>query len=105
MLRFLFFRCLLATAIVLLWSSFTSASSIQSAITSDYGYLKDFYIDLHQHPELSFQENRTSEKIAIELGSLGFEVTQPVGSTGLVGVLKNGQGPTLMLRTDLDDSF
>ena len=102
MLRVLFFRCLLATAIVLLWSSFTSASSIQSAITSDYGYLKDFYIDLHQHPELSFQENRTSEKIAVELRSLGFEVTQPVGGTGLVGVLKNGQGPTLMLRTDLD---
>ena len=102
MLRILFFRCLFAAAMLLLSLSFASASSIQSAIASDYGYLKDFYTDLHQHPELSFHENRTAEKIANELRSLGFEVTHPVGGTGLVGVLKNGEGPTLMLRTDLD---
>ena len=102
MLRILFFRCIFATAIILLSLSFASASSIQSAIASDYGYLKDFYIDLHQHPELSFHENKTAEKIANELRFLGFEVTLPVGGTGLVGVLKNGNGSTLMLRTDLD---
>ncbi|GJL79976.1 MAG: putative amidohydrolase [Nitrospinaceae bacterium] len=64
--------------------------------------MKDFYTDLHRHPELSFHENRTAEKIADELRSSGFEVTHPVGGTGLVGVLKNGKGPTVMLRTDLD---
>ena len=102
MLRILFFRCIFATAIILLSLSFASASSIQSAIASDYGYLKDFYIDLYQHPELSFHENKTAEKIANELRFLGFGVTLPVGGTGLVGVLKNGNGSTLMLRTDLD---
>jgi amidohydrolase len=102
MLRIPFFSCTFAAAILLLTFSYASASSIQSTIASDYDYLKGFYMDLHQHPELSFHENETSEKIANELRSLGFEVTLPVGGTGLVGVLKNGNGPTLMLRTDLD---
>ena len=102
MLRILLFRSIIATAIILLSLNVASASSIQSAIASDYGYLKDLYIDLHQNPELSFHEILTAKKIANELQSLGFEVTRPVGGTGLVGVLKNGKGPTLMLRTDLD---
>jgi hippurate hydrolase len=102
MLRTLIFRCSFGAAIILFSLRFAYASSIQSAIESDYDYLKDLYIDLHQHPELSFQENRTAEKIAEELGSIGFDVTLPMGGTGLVGILKNGKGPTLMIRTDLD---
>jgi len=65
------------------------------------GY-KDIYIDLHKNPELSDMELRTSEKIAENLKSLGFEVTERVGGYGVVGVLRNGKGKVVMLRTDMD---
>jgi amidohydrolase len=80
----------------------SSASPLKSSIENDYSFLNDFYIDLHKHPELSFQEKKTAKKVVDELISLGFETTIPVGGTGLVGVLKNGDGPTLLIRTDLD---
>jgi len=64
--------------------------------------LRDFYIDLHQHPELSLHEEKTAAKVADRLRQAGFEVTAGVGGTGVVGVLKNGSGPTVMLRTELD---
>lgn len=60
------------------------------------------YQDFHSHPELSFREERTAAKLAEELKSLGIEVTTGVGKTGVVGLLKNGDGPTIMIRTDLD---
>ena len=60
------------------------------------------YQDLHSHPELSFREVRTAGKLAAELKSLGIDVTTQVGQTGVVGLLKNGDGPTIMIRTDLD---
>jgi amidohydrolase len=60
------------------------------------------YIDLHQHPELSFHEQRTAATLVEGLRKLGFEVTTGVGKLGVVGVLKNGAGPTVMLRTELD---
>lgn len=60
------------------------------------------YKDLHQHPELPMQEIRTSHIIAGKLREAGFEVTEKVGTTGVVGVLKNGKGPTVMLRADMD---
>jgi len=60
------------------------------------------YCELHANPELSFQETKTSERLAIKLKSLGYDVATGVGKTGYVAVLKNGQGPTLMLRADLD---
>jgi amidohydrolase len=64
--------------------------------------LKPFYEDLHAHPELSFQETSTAAKFAERLRALGYEVTTGVGKTGVVGILKNGAGPTVMLRTELD---
>jgi hippurate hydrolase len=64
--------------------------------------LQPLYEDLHAHPELSFQETATAAKMAAQLKALGFEVTTGVGRTGVVGVLKNGAGPTVMLRTELD---
>lgn len=64
--------------------------------------LLDLYTHLHTHPELSFHEAATATTIAGELEALGFEVTTDVGGHGLVGVLKNGEGPTVLLRTDLD---
>lgn len=64
--------------------------------------LRDFYIDLHRNPELSLHEEKTAAKVADRLRQAGFEVTTGVGGTGVVGVLKNGAGPTVMLRTELD---
>jgi amidohydrolase len=64
--------------------------------------LADFYRDLHRHPELSFQEHRTAALAADALRALGFETTTGVGGTGVVGVLRNGNGPTALLRADMD---
>jgi amidohydrolase len=60
------------------------------------------YLDLHQHPELSSHETRTAALLARRLRQLGYEVTENVGGTGVVGIMKNGSGPTVMLRTELD---
>ena len=61
-----------------------------------------FYVDLHQNPELSSQETQTAAKLADRLRKLGYEVTEHVGGTGVVAIMKNGPGPTVMLRTELD---
>jgi len=60
------------------------------------------YLDLHQHPELSGHEIQTAATLASKLRTLGYEVTEHVGGTGIVALLKNGPGPTIMLRTELD---
>lgn len=60
------------------------------------------YVDLHEHPELSTHETQTAEKLAAHLRSAGYDVTEHVGGTGVVAILKNGSGPTIMLRTELD---
>lgn len=67
-----------------------------------YAYAEKLYIHLHGHPELSFHEKETSARMAVELRQLGFEVTEGVGGFGVVGVLRNGAGPTVMLRADMD---
>jgi amidohydrolase len=64
--------------------------------------LADLYRDLHQHPELGFAETRTAAVAARELRAAGFAVTDGVGGTGVVGVLRNGDGPTALLRADMD---
>jgi hippurate hydrolase len=64
--------------------------------------LADFYRDLHAHPELAQAEHRTAGLVAGALRPLGFEVTEQVGGTGVTGVLRNGDGPVVMLRADLD---
>lgn len=64
--------------------------------------LGDLYRDLHAHPELSFQETRTAGIVASYLSSAGYDVTPGVGRTGVVGVLRNGVGPTALLRADMD---
>jgi hippurate hydrolase len=60
------------------------------------------YLDLHQNPELSSHETQTAAKLAGKLRSIGYDVTEHVGGTGIVAILKNGNGPTVMLRTELD---
>ena len=61
-----------------------------------------FYLDLHQNPELSSHETQTAGKLAGKLRNLGYDVTEHVGGTGIVAILKNGNGPSVMLRTELD---
>ena len=63
---------------------------------------KSLYADIHQHPELSGHENQTAQKIAEQMRTFGYEVTEHVGGTGVVALMKNGPGPTIMLRTELD---
>src|SRR5438309_1134543 len=64
--------------------------------------LEVLYKDVHSHPELSMQETRTAGLAADRLRVAGFEVTTGVGKTGVVGLLRNGDGPTVMLRADMD---
>src|SRR5690242_7628987 len=64
--------------------------------------LEKLYKDIHAHPELSMQETRTANVAAERLRAAGFEVTTGVGKTGVIGVLRNGDGPTVMLRADMD---
>jgi amidohydrolase len=64
--------------------------------------LESLYRELHEHPELAFHEERTAAALADRLRVLGFEVTTQVGGTGLVAILRNGSGPVVMLRTELD---
>jgi hippurate hydrolase len=67
-----------------------------------YPDARALYVDLHQNPELSSHETQTAAKLAERLRSAGYEVTEHVGGTGVVAILKNGAGPTIMLRTELD---
>lgn len=64
--------------------------------------LPDVYRDLHRHPELSFGEERTAGVVAEHLRDVGAEVTEGIGGTGVVGVLRRGEGPTVLLRADMD---
>jgi len=78
------------------------AASPLDGLDQIYPQLDALYLDLHKNPELSTKEQRTSARMADELRKLGYEVTAGVGGTGVVGVLRNGKGPTVLLRTELD---
>jgi hippurate hydrolase len=75
---------------------------IRQRIDGQITSLEALYKQIHTHPELSLQEQHTSTQLAQELRDLGFEVTEKVGGYGVVGVLKNGSGPTILVRTDMD---
>lgn len=79
-----------------------NAAEIQRRIASDLDRLLKLYKELHRNPELSSQEARTAARLVRELKEIGFEVTEKVGGHGIVGVLKNGEGPTVLVRTDMD---
>jgi hippurate hydrolase len=75
----------------------------RAAIEAEYdNYLAPLFLDFHQNPELSYYENRTAAKMAAELRAAGLEVTEGVGGTGIVGILRNGDGPLILLRADMD---
>jgi len=77
-------------------------AAIEKSVEADYPKLDALYKDIHAHPELAFEEVKTAAKLAAEMRALGFEVTEKVGKTGLVAIYKNGDGPTIMVRTELD---
>jgi amidohydrolase len=79
-----------------------SSSAVLSPLDKLLPDLEALYKDLHEHPELSMQETRTAQVAADRLRKAGYEVTAGVGKTGVVGLLKNGAGPTVMLRADMD---
>lgn len=78
------------------------AQTIDAFIEKVYPELDALYKHLHQNPELSLQEKETSARIAQELRKIGYEVTEGIGGYGVVGLLKNGPGPVLLIRTDMD---
>jgi hippurate hydrolase len=75
---------------------------LPSRVNAEYPYLDALYKGLHQHPELSSREEKTASRIAAELKEAGFEVTAQLGGHGVAGILRNGNGPTVLIRTDLD---
>jgi len=76
--------------------------TIDAQLNRDYPSLDALYKDIHAHPELGFQEVETARKLAAQMRALGFTVTEGVGKTGLVAVYKNGEGPRVLVRTELD---
>jgi hippurate hydrolase len=91
---------------LLLLVSLASLAAAQSPaskeVESVYPDAHALYLDLHEHPELSGHETQTAEKLATRLRAAGYDVTEHIAKTGVVAILKNGAGPTIMLRTELD---
>jgi hippurate hydrolase len=75
---------------------------VAQKVAAEYPSLEKLYVDLHQHPELSLMEENTSAKVAAGLREAGFEVTDHFGGFGVVAVLRNGAGPTVLFRADMD---
>src|SRR5213075_1410770 len=83
-------------------STAAPAATLADSIRGDMPQLMTLYRDLHANPELSMQEVRSPAKLAAEARKLGFTVTEHVGKTGVVAVMKNGPGPVLLIRADMD---
>src|SRR5262245_30603602 len=78
------------------------SQAVKARIDGEYESLVSLYKHIHSHPERSRQEAATAAKLAQEMSALGFEVTTKVGGHGIVCIYKNGDGPTVLIRTDLD---
>ncbi|MBB1436913.1 amidohydrolase [Pseudoalteromonas sp. SG43-6] len=89
-------------AALILLSPLASSTTLELKLDKTMPAIEKFYLDLHQSPELSYHEQETGEKLATKLRALGYEVTDNVGGFGVVGLYKNGEGPTIMIRTDTD---
>jgi len=108
MRRFLQFTLVLVVISIItigcqtLHSAQESHGGIQKEIDYEYPSLEILYRDLHSNPELSFREQITSKRLESELRDIGFEVSSYIGGYGIVGILRNGSGPTVLIRTDMD---
>jgi len=97
------FKICLSTGLAIMLASYQShASTLKLSVSDDLAKLEQLYLQLHQAPELSLHEEKTGRVLAKELSQLGFEVSTKVGGFGVVGIFKNGNGPTVMIRTDTD---
>lgn len=83
-------------------ASLSAATAVASGLREVRGWAADLYRDLHAHPELSHQEHATAAKVAARLEASGVEVRTGIGGTGVVGLVRNGAGPTVLLRADMD---
>ena len=92
----------IAAALMLHAAQAQNAAAVSGQINGMYPQLDAIYKDLHAHPEIAFQEVHTAAKLAAEMRAIGFEVTEKVGKTGVVAIYKNGAGPTVLVRTELD---
>ncbi len=93
----------LVIAVSLAFGSTAQASELREDIATDYrGHLAPLWDHFHQNPELSLMETATAARLAKELRAAGFEVTEKVGGNGIVALMKNGAGPTVMMRADMD---
>lgn len=90
-----------ASAITLI-STPAKADGVSDSIARDLPGLMEVYRDFHANPELSFQEVRSAARLAAEARKAGFEVTEKVGKTGVVAVMRNGPGPVVLIRADMD---
>lgn len=95
---------LLALAATLMLAAPASGQSdISANVDADYeAFLEELFLDFHRNPELSYMETRTAGIIAAQLRAAGAEVTEGVGGTGVVGIMRNGEGPTVLVRADMD---
>lgn len=88
---------------VVLCAQAVAADGLAAEVQADYdAYLGELFVHFHRHPELSMMETETAARLARELRAAGFEVTEGVGGTGVVALLANGPGPTVMMRADMD---
>lgn len=99
--QFLFIALLLSSAVISAQSSI-DYKKIKELSNSDTNRLEKIFKDIHENPELGFMEVRTAAIVAKELKSLGYTVMTEIGKTGVVGILKNGNGPIIMYRADMD---
>ena len=93
----------LATAFAITATPATAQTDIAAEVEADYSaFLEELFLDFHRNPELSYMETRTAGIIAAQLRETGAEVTEGVGGTGVVGIMRNGEGPTVLVRADMD---
>lgn len=84
------------------FSTAATADDLATSVSADYPRLEALFQHFHTNPELSMQEFQTSDRIAAELEAEGYELTRGIAKTGLVGILRNGKGPVVMIRADMD---
>ena len=94
--------CFLVTGAASAMDVAADKAAVDKVLDAEYPHLDALYKDIHAHPELGHHETRTAAILAKEMRDLGFEVTEHVGGTGVVAILHNGDGPTVMIRTELD---
>ena len=101
-LNFQFLAFAFALVLTYCSSSIAQSPTPRDWVQQNIKPLSKLYLHFHQNPELSFEERETAARLAKELSDVGITVTKNVGGHGVVGILENGAGPTVMIRTDLD---